>query len=364
MSQPASEPINMAPVYYPPAYGQIQWQTQQAPPPDNSAPPQPVPQDNSASSQAPAPEGVTPTPAPSAKAVHHHPYTPGYIRKKLQKIGVKTAPSYIVNRKEIIATDRKHSTIHFPQKGLDGKKISAQIFSPRNFTDAMVRTRMQKVSDPVVLKKIVPLMRVENKANRYYWHKGDGYTYCHTVDSWGYHWYGWYEGDRYFWTRYFSGLWWFYHSDYGRWCFWHDGFWWWQDPYHVGDLYCYTNDDYIPCNSANDTIRVTTEDQLGAVQYKSPDGSRMVKVSGASQDAFLYDTSSSPAFGATYLASGVKGVEFSNLQNGGSLQVILKITDGSFDMFDGDGNPYNPGAMDTDQPQDPTVSAVSGKTKP
>ena len=218
MSQPANGPVNNAPVFYPPAYGQIQWQTEQAPPPDNNAPPQ---------TAAPEVTVPTPTPVPSAKVVHHHPYTPGYIRKRLQKIGVKASPSYITDRKEIIFTDRKHSTFKLPKKGQDGKPISAQMVSPRNFTDAMVRTRMEKINDPVVLKKIVPLMQVESKANHYYWHKADGYVYCHMVDSWGFHWYGWYEGDRTFWTRYYSGRWWFYDSDYGRWCFWHAGFWWW-----------------------------------------------------------------------------------------------------------------------------------------
>ena len=46
----------------------------------------------------------------TASVVHHHPYEPNYVRKKLQKLGVKSAPGYITNREEVIHTDREHSS--------------------------------------------------------------------------------------------------------------------------------------------------------------------------------------------------------------------------------------------------------------
>ena len=31
------------------------------------------------------------------------------------------------------------------------------------------------------------------------------------------------------------------------------------------------------------------------------------------------------------------------------MEIILKLNDGSFDMFDAQGNSYNPGLLDTDE---------------
>ena len=340
MGSPASNPSNPAPMFYQPNYGQLDWQTQEAPAPENNTPPQEaVPESQEA---APAPQEQ----APAAKVIHHHPYSPGYVRKRLQKIGVKTAPSYISDRQEIMNTDRKHSVITFPKKGPDHQVLKTQVLSSRQFNEGMVRDRMTQANRPEFLEQVTALDASETKVGHYYWHKTGDVTFCHTLDPWGYHWYGWYQGDKFFWTRYFAGRWWSYDSDYGRWCFWNDGFWWWQDPYHVGDLYCYNQDSYIPCNYANDTVMVSAEDQPGATKYLSPDKSRMVKVVGDSKDAFLYDDTDSGSASAIYLASGVQGVEFSSGQEGGALQIILKIADGSFDMFDGNGNPYNRGADD------------------
>jgi len=182
----------------------------------------------------------------------------------------------------------------------------------------------------------------ERQANHYYWHKDKDLNYCHYIDGSGYHWYGWYAGDRCFWTRNYAGRWWWYDTEYSRWNFWNDGFWWWQDPYHVGDLYCYNNDSYIPTNSADDQIVVTSTDQSSGTSFNSPDATRTVKIVATTQDAFLYDTANPPTFDPIYLASGVQNVQFSDTKNGRPLEIILKLNDGSFDMFDGQGNPYNP----------------------
>jgi hypothetical protein len=184
------------------------------------------------------------------------------------------------------------------------------------------------------------------------------------VDDWGYHWYGWYVGSQYFWTRQYANRWWWYDSDYGRWCFWNDGFWWWQDPAHVGDLYCYNDDSYIPTNSADDQIVVTTGDSSNSTVYSSPDGTRQVKVMGDSQDAFLYDTANPPSFDPVYLASKATNVQFSNTNNGRPLEIILTLSDGSFDMFDGEGNTYNPGNYDQDEASQANGDPGDGSAAP
>ncbi len=285
----------------------------------------------------------------AAVSIHHHPYSPGYVRKKLQKIGVKSEPSYITDRSEFIHTSRAHSTISFPRTGPDHLPLSAKAFSSRQFNDPAIRNHMALVEGPVWRSRIDGFNRTEFQHGRYYWHSGAGFNYCHYVDHWGYHWWGWYWGDHFFWNRYFGGRWWWYDYDFDRWCFWNEGFWWWQDPYHVGDLYCYDDDDYIPCNSAEDQVVVQGSNGAGFKSYTSPDGTRLIKVAAETQDAFLYDTADPPTFNPIYLASGVQSVEFSDTSHGRPLEIILKLNDGSFDVLDGQGIPYSPGVTDDGQ---------------
>jgi hypothetical protein len=246
-------------------------------------------------------------------------------------------------------TDKTHSTIRFPQKGADHQAITAAAVSPRHFNDDVVRNNMKLVNSGEWQARINGFNSTENQPGHYYWHNDDGINYCHYLDASGYHWYGWYVGSQYFWTRNFNGRWWWYDSDFNRWCFWNNDFWWWQDPNHVGDLYCYNNDTYIPCNSAEDQVVVTAPADSSMQTITSPDGTRLVKLDQQTQDAFLYDTANPPGFDPVYLASGVESVEFSDASNGRPMEIILKLNDGSFDLFDEQGNSYNPGELDADE---------------
>jgi hypothetical protein len=284
----------------------------------------------------------------TAAAVHHHAYTAGYVRKKLQKIGVKKEPGYITDRQEIVDTDRAHSVVLPPQTGPQGTRLNAAVVSARHYNDPVVRNQMKLVAQSAMRQRVTQYNQLETQQNHYYWHNDNGFNYCHYVDNWGYHWYGWYVGDQYFWTRNYANRWWWYDTDYNRWCFWNAGFWWWQDPDHLGDLYCYNNDAYIPTNSAEDQIVVTTDASSAGTVFTSPDGTRQVKVLSDSQDAFLYDTADPPSFAPIYLASKVTNVQFSS-NSGRPLEIVLTLGDGTFDLFDDQGNPYNPGAYDADQ---------------
>jgi hypothetical protein len=282
----------------------------------------------------------------ASSVVHHHPYSPGYVRQKLQKLGVTQEPSYITDRAEIVHTDREHSRVPMPAQGPDHLALKATLAAPRGADGLRLRQHMDLVSRPEWHERLGGFERDEDRPGRYYWHHDDGFDYCHYQDRYGYHWYGWYLGDRCFWTRYYSGRWWWYDTDFDRWSFYNDGFWWWQDPYHVGDLYCYNEGAYIPVNSLEDQIVVTQPSTVAVTQFASPDGTRMVKLVDVSEDAFLYDTAVPPSFNPIYLASGVQRVEFSNTNNGRPLEIVLKLNDGSFDLFDGQGQPYNPGAAE------------------
>ncbi|HTA77002.1 MAG TPA: hypothetical protein VK791_07590 [bacterium] len=339
---------NNQPAHQQPSYGQLHWNNQVATRPALHTNVQ-----NGVVGQAfqrPKVQNYNRAGVRASVAVHHHSYVQGYVRKKLQKIGVSAEPNLITDRAEIIHTDRAHSIIKYPQKGPDHLAITASIVSPRHFNDAIVRDHMTIADSPEWQARADRFNMTENQVGHHYWHNDGGITYCHYLDASGYHWYGWYLGDQYFWTRNFNGRWWWYDSDFDRWCFWNNGFWWWQDPYHVADLYCYNDNNYIPCNSADDQVVVTSPDTNSNLQsYTSPDGTKLVKVDPDTQDAFLYDTANPPAFDPVYLASGVQSVQFSDTSNGRPMEIILKLNDGSFDMFDAQGNAYGPGANDADQ---------------
>jgi hypothetical protein len=331
-----------------PSYGQLHWTA-----PAQTRAPQQVqpwtPAQHPASYNRPS-VGSYKTPGThAAVAVHHHPYQQGYVRKKLQKIGVTAEPNLITNRAEIIHTDRAHSIIPYPRLGPSHGAMNTAALSPRHFNDPIVRNQMRVLDRADWGARIEGFNAAETERGHYYWHQDSGINYCHFIDGSGYHWWGWYAGNQYFWTRYYASRYWWYDTDFDRWCFWNNGFWWWQDPYHVGDLYCYNNDNYVPCNSAEDQVVVTAPVDANEHDFTSPDGTRTVKLFTDSQDAFLYDTANPPNFDPVYLASGVKSVDFSDTSNGRPLQIILSLNDGSFDMFDNYGNTYNPGTNDADQ---------------
>ncbi len=342
-SQQAPRPAASRPQ---PSYGQLHWNA----PTENQPRPQAIPPQGQMAPLSSRPRaGAYASPGVrAAVAVHHHPYTQGYVRAKLQKIGVTSEPSLITDRSEIINTDRRHSTIPFPTQGPGNAALSAVAVSRGQFSDQVVRDHMTLVDSPQWHDRINGFDASETERGHYYWHN-DNFNYCHYIDNQGYNWWGWYVGDQFFWNRYFQGRWWWYDSDDSRWCFWNNGYWWWQDPNHVGDLYCYNNGDYIPCNSADDQVVVTAPDTGNFNTYTSPDGTRVVKVTTDTQDAFLYDTANPPSFEPVYLASGVESVSFSDPNNGRPMEIVLKLNDGTFDMFDGQGNSYGPGAFDEDQ---------------
>jgi hypothetical protein len=284
-----------------------------------------------------------------AVARHHHPYTQGYVRHELSVLGVTAEPNLITDRSEMLHTDAAHSTIRYPTKGPKGAALSTRRLNPAQASDAaLVRTHMAVVDDPGWRANAESYNNIENRSGHYYWHQDNGFNYCHYLDASGYQWYGWYLGDGFFWTRDFNGRWWWYDQADARWDFYNNNFWWWQDPDHVGDLYCYNQGDYIPVNSAEDQIVVSQPDTTDYQVFTSPDGTREVKLVAGGADAFLYDTAVPPSFDPVYLASGVQSVQFSDTSNGRPLEIVLRLDDGSFDLFDAQGQAYGPGNNDSD----------------
>lgn len=260
------------------------------------------------------------------------------VSEDMRKLGIRRVPERISDKSRILNAAPERSRFTPPASGPKGEALKARVLEPRRSDAAVIRTQMKSlVSNATFVNQINVYNSRETVANRYYWHDWNGNRYCHYYDTWGYHWYGWYWHGSCFWSRWYAGSWWWYDPSYYRWCYWYDGYWWWQDPYHVNVVYVYNDGRYV--SSGSDT-RLEVPSSSAEVDYRSKDGSRTIKVFG--NDAFLYDTDADGVNNApVYLASGVKEVKFSRQGNGKPLQIMLMLEDGSFELFDSDGNPYN-----------------------
>jgi hypothetical protein len=274
------------------------------------------------------------------------------ISPQFKNLGVRSYPKPYAHQR-LLVTNREHSTITLPTRGPGNIALHANVFARTNFSaNPTVRAHMSVIVSPAFRTQINLINAHETRVGFYYWHTGNGFNYCHYYDPWGYHWYGWYLGDAYFWTRWFSNNWWWYDPAYYRWCYWHDGGWWWQDP-DTTTIYVYNNGSYLPAdNGANVNVNVNGNNGPEAPSAAAPvqaidsknifyskDSTRKVKLVGS--DAFLYDVSGQNSFKPVFLGSNVTSVKFSNTSNGKPLQVMLFFKDGTFGLFDGQGNPLN-----------------------
>lgn len=204
----------------------------------------------------------------------------------------------------------------------------------------------------------------------YGWYEWNGYRTCHHYDEFGFHWWGFYVGDSYFWTRYHDGRHWWYDPYYNRWVYLHDGRWWWQDPVTPTVVYVIIDNNYYRYQDNAGTI-VTRPDPTPPVvappaepnvpstpapdqdTMYSLDGTRSVQILGANNDAYLYDLtaedSNGAAAGGRWLATGVKAAKFvyddKHEADGSTTQVIRQIE------------------LDYDDPQTAAVADVNGERK-
>lgn len=183
----------------------------------------------------------------------------------------------------------------------------------------------------------------------YGWYEWNGYRTCHHYDTFGFHWWGFYVGNSYFWTRYSGDRYWWYDPYYNRWVYLHDGRWWWQDPVTPTVVYVIIDNNYYRYQDNAGTI-VTRPDPTTPVvappaepaapapapdqdTMYSLDGTRSVQILGENKDAYLYDLtaedSNGAAAGGRWLASGVKSAKFvyddQHEADGTTTQVIRQI---------------------------------------
>ncbi|HXT01511.1 MAG TPA: hypothetical protein VN915_12615 [Elusimicrobiota bacterium] len=197
------------------------------------------------------------------------------------------------------------------------------------------------VRNEAVVRGIQAQQRTEVVPNRYYWHNDHGVRYSHYYDG-RYHWYGFYHGPTFYWTRYYGSRWWWYDPLRLRWVFWWDGFWWWPGP--GGVPYVYIDNDYYPYEDNGVTVEHVTEQPApssmpepgSGTTVTSPDGKRMVQIFGAEGQAFLYDKTADPPAFLKYLGQGVSQVRFS--ASGGATRILVEYKDNTFALFDQDGD--------------------------
>ncbi len=278
----------------------------------------------------------------------------GSVSPRLHSMGVRSVPRSFTNRSQLFSSS--YRGMGLPSRGPGGGAFRASAVSPRAMSSVSVRTNMARVNSVGFRSQIGGFNARETMVGHYYWHNYNGLNFCHYYDRWGCHWYGWYFGSAFYWSCWWGNYWWWYDPAYYRWCYWYDGWWWWQNPDNVQEIDVYNNGEYVPANSgetqgstgnmpaqnqnSNDNApvqgQVSADNTATQIQtFSSKDGSRMVKLAG--NDAFLYDNTKKPAQ-AKYLASGVADVRFSNSDNGKPMQIMLGLSDGSFELFDEDGN--------------------------
>ena len=192
---------------------------------------------------------------------------------------------------------------------------------------------------------------VHNRWNRndhgYSWHTWNGHRMSHHYDRYGFHWWGWYINNIYFWTRYHNDRYWWYDPYWRRWCYMHDNRWWWQDP-ATSYVYAIIDNRYYRYQDNGGTVVVTPDPTQpeetppadpnepvptpGQETIYSVDGTRSIQILGDKKDAYLYDLtvedSNGAGAGGRWLATGVASVKFvydEKIEDGATTQVVRQI---------------------------------------
>ncbi len=150
--------------------------------------------------------------------------------------GPARRPPLIRNPKRLL-TDKRAPRV--PRKDEHGRPILSKPVQAPPAAHAAIAGNRTFVTD------VVRFQKSETVVNNYYWHNDGGVRYCHYWDG-RYHWYGFYSGPNYYWTRYWAGRWWWYDQGYGRWDYYYGGNWWWQNPVQPQVVYVYAGGGYAP----------------------------------------------------------------------------------------------------------------------
>lgn len=181
------------------------------------------------------------------------------------------------------------------------------------------------------------------------------------------HWYGFWFGASFVWFPYYYNYWWWYDPYYSRWDYWYNGYWWWYGP--GGATYIYVDNAYVPYDQYVQTYDaspppqdMTTEGGSTALPappstppktppasvakyaptsasgaWKTPDGRRLVQISGAAGGAFLFDQTKSPPSLIKHLGDNAVNVRFAGGKSG-PVKILVDYKDGTFHLYDENGH--------------------------
>jgi len=236
-----------------------------------------------------------------------------------------------------------------PTHGGDGRRINAAPLQDQHGRYVPpTQNNVTIINNTTIVNNITNVQNNWNVGDHgYYWHDWDGRRVCHHYDGYGYHWWGFYVGPVYFWTRYSDDRYWWYDPYWHRWVYLHDGRWWWEDDYHVtyviidNNYYRYGNDGGTVVVQPDPTPPVVTppaapsapapvQDQT---MFYSQDGTRSVQILGDRKEAYLYDLTiadqNDRAARGRWLGAGVKSAKFvyddKTAADGTQTQVIRQI---------------------------------------
>ena len=134
-----------------------------------------------------------------------------------------------------IIDSRQHGGIErvqYPTRGWDNRPLNNRIYEDR-YHRALPpgRDHYAMLNHSLVIGNIRGIHAGwDVRDHGYYWHEWNGYRLCHHYDDLGFHWWGFYVGDVYFWTRYWNDQYWWYDPYWHRWTYLRGDNWWWQDP--------------------------------------------------------------------------------------------------------------------------------------
>jgi hypothetical protein len=199
-------------------------------------------------------------------------------------------------------------------------------------------------TNTTIVRDIENHQRTEVVPDRNYWHNVHGTRYCHTYRS-GFHWYGFYFGPHFYWTRYYGGRWWWYDRGFGHWVYWGNGYWWWPGP--GGATYVFVDNAYYPREEAPVDVEPPAAEEPPSApeeaggEWTSPDGKRAVQIHGPQSEAFLYDQSGKEPVYMGYLGKNVEKVRFSGGKDGKPVRILIDFRNGDFALFSADGEPLD-----------------------
>lgn len=262
-------------------------------------------------------------PAPAAPAPQAQPQAPGGGPRSRVRIGPRVAPS----------SPRDFSLPSSPARS-GGFPSAAPSSSPR----ARVGIAPRQAAPPAPAATLdSPIRRLEGThrtRGRHSWHTYGGRRYSHYYDG-GAHWYGWYGGSRFYWTRPWGGYWWWYEPGYGRWNYWYAGHWWWPGP--GGAAYIYMNDGYYPYGEPQAPAAPSVPAPGAGGAWTSPDGKRVVEVTGPDAQAVLYEKNGQELIYRGFLGKEVQRARFSAATPQAAATILIEFRDGTFALFGYDG---------------------------